>query len=75
MQSVLRAIINIFLSKRFSSTGYDPGLVNPYLFKVFEHLGCLGYEEFEAEGQRYFQITDVVSNHGERLALTQVRNT
>ena len=56
----------------FARAGYDPGLVNPYLPKVLENLGALDYEEFEEEGQMFFQITGVISSHGERLALKQV---
>ena len=52
--------------------GYDPSLVNPYLPKVLENLGALVYEELENEGQIYFNITSVVSSHGEQLMLKQV---
>lgn len=52
--------------------GYDPALVNPYLPKVLENLGALVYEELENEGQIYFNITSVVSSHGEQLMLKQV---
>ncbi|XP_020627063.1 dynein beta chain, flagellar outer arm-like isoform X2 [Orbicella faveolata] len=51
--------------------GYDPALVNPYLPKVLENLGALVYEELENEGQIYFNITSVVSSHGEQLMLKQ----
>ena len=56
----------------FRSPGYDPALVNPYLPKVLENLGALVYEEIENEGQVYFNITAVVSSHGEQLTLKQV---
>ena len=52
--------------------GYDPALVNPYLPKVLENLGSLVYGELENEGQIYFNITSVVSSHGEQLMLKQV---
>ena len=55
-----------------SLSGYDPGLVNPYLPKVLENLGALVYDEIDNEGQIYFNITAVVSSHGEQLALKQV---
>lgn len=56
----------------FLSQGYDPALVNPYLAKVLENLGALIYEETEHEGQTFFNITSVVSAHGEQLVLKQV---
>ena len=46
--------------------------MNPYLPKVLENLGALVYEELENEGQIYFNITSVVSSHGEQLMLKQV---
>lgn len=46
--------------------------MNPYLPKVLENLGALVYEEIENEGQIYFNITSVVSSHGEQLMLKQV---
>lgn len=62
-------LINQFL---LLCLGYDPALVNPYLPKVLENLGALVYEEAESEGQTYFNITAVVSSHGEQLMLKQV---
>ena len=46
--------------------------MNPYLPKVLENLGALVYEGTENEGQIYFNITSVVSSHGEQLLLKQV---
>lgn len=46
--------------------------MNPYLPKVLENLGALVYGELENEGQIYFNITSVVSSHGEQLVLKQV---
>lgn len=48
--------------------------MNPYLPKVLENLGALVYEELENEGQIYFNITSVVSSHGEQLMLKQVND-
>ena len=46
--------------------------MNPYLPKVLENLGALVYEELDNEGQICFNITSVVSSHGEQLMLKQV---
>ena len=72
MSPFIRDVIVVVALLRRSLLGYDPALVNPYLPKVLENLGAVVYEELENEGQTYFNITSVVSSHGEQLTLKQV---
>lgn len=73
MSPFIRDVIVVVVAVlRCSLLGYDPALVNPYLPKVLENLGAVVYEELENEGQTYFNITSVVSSHGEQLMLKQV---
>lgn len=72
MSPFIRDVIVVVAVLRRSLLGYDPALVNPYLPKVLENLGAVVYEELENEGQTYFNITSVVSSHGEQLTLKQV---
>jgi hypothetical protein len=52
--------------------GYDLNQVNLYITKLFEHLGCLVFEEVEDNEKYNFVITGVDSALGERLHFQQV---
>ncbi|GFS27875.1 dynein beta chain, flagellar outer arm [Elysia marginata] len=52
-------------------TGYDLNMVNLYISKVLQNIGCLVWEEVEDQERYNFIITGVQSALGERMQLDQ----
>ena len=52
--------------------GYDLNMVNLYISKVLQNVGCLVWEEVDDQERYSFIITGVQSALGERMILDQV---